>query len=155
MHIHHYLHCFINVHIFSYMIFFYNISSHSCCCIDVFFRIEIYYKYIRCMIYKDMIPNKIKIFFLFFSYKIVYLVYIDVLTSFSRGGTGVPCPPLLCLIGAIFIPSDCSASGGWWHRWELPGNYPVFTVVMVIYHYVERIWRILVTPIFTYNIYDR
>ena len=34
------------------------------------------------------------------------------------------------------------------HRWELPGNYPVFTVVMVIYHYVERIWRILVTPIF-------
>ena len=34
------------------------------------------------------------------------------------------------------------------HRWELPGNYPVFTVVMAIYHYVERIWRILVTPIF-------
>ena len=34
------------------------------------------------------------------------------------------------------------------HRWGLPGNYPVFTVVMVIYHYVERIWRILVTPIF-------
>ena len=26
------------------------------------------------------------------------------------------------------------------HRWELPGNYPVFTVVMAIYHYVERIW---------------
>ena len=26
------------------------------------------------------------------------------------------------------------------HRWELPGNYPVFTVVMVIYHYVEIIW---------------
>ena len=38
--------------------------------------------------------------------------------------------------------------GGQRHRWELPGNYPVFTVVMVIYHYVERIWRILVTPIF-------
>ena len=34
------------------------------------------------------------------------------------------------------------------HRWELPGNYPVFTVVMVIYHYVERIWRIIVTPNF-------
>ena len=33
-------------------------------------------------------------------------------------------------------------------RWELPGNYLVFTVVMVIYHYVERIWRILVTTIF-------
>ena len=40
------------------------------------------------------------------------------------------------------------------HRWELLGNYPVFTVVMVVYHYVERIWRILVTPIFLYNIYD-
>ena len=35
------------------------------------------------------------------------------------------------------------------HRWELPGNYPVFTVVMVIYHYVERIWRIIVTPHFS------
>ena len=35
------------------------------------------------------------------------------------------------------------------HRWELPGNYPVFTVVMVIYHYVERIWRILVIPDFS------
>ena len=49
-------------------------------------------------------------------------------------------------------------SGGYntssWHRWELPGNYPVFTVVMVIYHYVERIWRILVTPILIYNIYE-
>ena len=43
----------------------------------------------------------------------------------------------------------CSA-----HRWGLPGNYPVFTVVMVIYHYVERIWRIIVTPILIYNIYD-
>ena len=35
-----------------------------------------------------------------------------------------------------------------WQRWELPGNYPVFIVVMAIYHYVERIWRILVTTIF-------
>ena len=34
------------------------------------------------------------------------------------------------------------------HRWELPGNYPVFNVVMVIYHYVERIWRILIAPDF-------
>ena len=40
------------------------------------------------------------------------------------------------------------------HIWESPGNYPVFTVVMVIYHYVERIWRILVTPNFPYNIND-
>ena len=35
-----------------------------------------------------------------------------------------------------------------WHRWALPGNYPVFTVVMVIYHYVEIFWRIIVTPEF-------
>ena len=34
------------------------------------------------------------------------------------------------------------------HRWELPGNYPVFTLLMVFYHYLERIWRILVTPVF-------
>ena len=40
------------------------------------------------------------------------------------------------------------------HVWEFPGNYHVFTVVMLIYHCVERIWRILVTPIFIYNIYD-
>ena len=40
------------------------------------------------------------------------------------------------------------------HRWELPGNYPFFTVAMVIYHYVERIWRILVTHHFLYNIYN-
>ena len=39
------------------------------------------------------------------------------------------------------------------HRWELSGYYPVFIVVMAIYHYVERIWRILVPPIFIYNIY--
>ena len=54
---------------------------------------------------------------------------------------------------------SCNASSqtlGWpsRQRWELPGNYPVFTVVMVIYHYIERIWRILVTPVFKYNIYD-
>ena len=41
------------------------------------------------------------------------------------------------------------------HRWELPGNYPVFIVVMAIYHYVERIWRIIVTPNLLYNIYIR
>ena len=37
---------------------------------------------------------------------------------------------------------------------ELPGNYPVFVVVMIIYHYIERIWRILVTPNFSYSIYN-
>ena len=40
------------------------------------------------------------------------------------------------------------------HRWELPGNYPDLTMVIVIYHNIERIWRILVTPVFLYNIYD-
>ena len=44
--------------------------------------------------------------------------------------------------------------GGDNHRWELPGNYPIFTAVMVIYHCVDRIWRILITPNFLYNIYD-
>ena len=40
------------------------------------------------------------------------------------------------------------------HRWELPGNYPIFTAVMVIYHYVEIIWRIIVTPNLFYKIYN-
>ena len=42
---------------------------------------------------------------------------------------------------------DCAVE----HIWKLLSNYPVFTVVMVIYHYVERIWRIIVTPNFLYN----
>ena len=37
---------------------------------------------------------------------------------------------------------------GLYHRWELLGNYPVFNMVLVICHYIERIWRILVTPQF-------
>ena len=40
------------------------------------------------------------------------------------------------------------------HRWELPCNYPVFSVEMIIYHYVKIIWRIIVTPIVSYNIYE-
>ena len=40
------------------------------------------------------------------------------------------------------------------HRWELPGNYPNFTMLMVIYHYVERIWRIIITPNFLRSILD-
>ena len=40
------------------------------------------------------------------------------------------------------------------NKWELPDNYPVFAMVMVIYHYVERIWRIHITPNFPYNIYN-
>ena len=40
------------------------------------------------------------------------------------------------------------------HTRKLPDNYPVLTMVMVIYHYVERIWRILITTNFciTYTI---
>ena len=40
------------------------------------------------------------------------------------------------------------------HRLELPGNHPVFTMAMVIYHYVERIWKFSLPPIFciTYTI---
>ena len=40
------------------------------------------------------------------------------------------------------------------HRWELPDNYPFFAVVMILYHYVEKIGRIFVTPDFVYYIYD-
>ena len=40
------------------------------------------------------------------------------------------------------------------HRWESLGNYPVFNVVIVIYHYVERIGELSLPPIFciTYTI---
>ena len=51
--------------------------------------------------------------------------------------------------------SDATTSFNLQHRWQLPGNYPVFNLVMVVYHYVETIWIILVTPNFLYNIYDR
>ena len=40
------------------------------------------------------------------------------------------------------------------HLWELPCNYPVFYVVMVIYDYAEIVRIILVTPNFLYNVYD-
>ena len=41
------------------------------------------------------------------------------------------------------------------HRWRLTGDYPIFTVVMAIYHYLERIGKLLVPLIFwgmTYRI---
>ena len=43
------------------------------------------------------------------------------------------------------------------HGWELQGNYPVFNVLVEIYHYVEIIWRILIIPNFcvTYTMVDR
>ena len=34
------------------------------------------------------------------------------------------------------------------HRYELPGNYPVFTVVMVIYTFIRRISIITLPPNF-------
>ena len=40
------------------------------------------------------------------------------------------------------------------HRWELPDKYPVLTVVMSIYHYVEIIGELSLPLIFLYNIYD-
>ena len=45
----------------------------------------------------------------------------------------------------------------YFHIWKFPGNYPVFTVVMVICHYVEIIWRILFLPAFciTYRIINK
>ena len=52
----------------------------------------------------------------------------------------------------VFIrPRGVSATG---NIRQLTDNYPVFNAVMVIYHYAERIWRVLVTPNSLYNIYD-
>ena len=91
----------------------------------------------------------------------VLLMVMSVLVGFSM---------LLRIISAFFSVSFGGGSGiglssivmKWrsfvlpclWRRWELPGNYHIFTVVMVIYHYVERIWRILLTPNLLYNIYN-
>ena len=63
---------------------------------------------------------------------------------------------IVIIVVIKFMASRSGPSGKipYEHRWELPGNCPVFTVVMVIYNYIERIWRILVTPIYIYNIYD-
>ena len=52
---------------------------------------------------------------------------------------------IVIIVYAIYAVYAVCGGG---HRWELPGNYPVFTVVMANYHYVARIWRILVTPNF-------
>ena len=41
---------------------------------------------------------------------------------------------------------------GVWHKRGLPGNYLVFTVVMVIYHYVKKIGELLFPLICLYNI---
>ena len=41
------------------------------------------------------------------------------------------------------------------HRWGLSGDYPIFTLLMVICHYIDRIGDFLLLPLFWYNIYDR
>ena len=50
----------------------------------------------------------------------------------------------------FFIVSfGCTMPGSMKHRCELPGNYPVFTVVMVIYTSVRRIMHYYLTPNFS------
>ena len=81
----------------------------------------------------------------------------------------IMCPHFLCLSQMLPWPyvgcavrTCASFVNIFWPSWvwsclhssELPVNYPVFTVVMVIYHYVERIWRILVMPIFIKHIWS-
>ena len=46
------------------------------------------------VVYKDDITlqNNLHIF-IFYYYKIIYLVYRSLFVSFAQGGTGVPCPP--------------------------------------------------------------
>ena len=45
-------------------------------------------------------------------------------------------------------------NGNGMHRWSLLGNHPFLTVVMLIYHYLEVMWRIVITTNFLYNIYN-
>ena len=46
-------------------------------------------------------------------------------------------------------------SNYWFHNhiWELTGNYPIFSVVMVIYDYIARIGAFSLPPIFFCIIY--
>ena len=62
---------------------------------------------------------------------------------FNLGGGDISCR---LNSGVLIGKSENYLSRPTLHRLELPGNYPVFAVVMVIYHYVERIWKIIVTP---------
>ena len=48
------------------------------------------------------------------------------------------------------LPPGCPPS----YVWRLLGNYPVFTTLMVIYHYVEIIGEFLLPSIFSCNIYN-
>ena len=66
----------------------------------------------------------------------------------------------LNMIPLIVLVSSTTASEWnqpWQQIWELRDNCPVFAMLMAIYHYVERIWRIIVTPPFliTYIIANR
>ena len=55
-------------------------------------------------------------------------------------------PVLVCSVWQIDSQSESL-----YHRCELPGNYPVFTVVMVIYTFVRRISIITLPPNFFNN----
>ena len=75
---------------------------------------------------------------------------------------GAPFPPPPAVLRISFPPLPFSSTPIYFstpshNRWELPDNYPVSTVVMVIYNYVERTWIIIVTPNFciTYMIMNK
>ena len=84
------------------------------------------------------------------TWRIISWVICPLLKSFRVHATG-----MFFLYLADFSDSLHVLSCACQHRWELLGNYPVFTVVLVIYHYVEIIWWILVAPNFLYNICNR
>ena len=80
---------------------------------------------------------------------------ISVGFAVTRGGSGPSCKTAIMIVSSLIDLVDRSKifyiKISVVHRWELPGNYPVFTMVMVVYHYV---WRIIITPDFciTYTI---
>ena len=76
-------------------------------------------------------------------------------SNFSRRSQGIRLTGQRPVLGNLEKVWSGSESGPPPHHiLELPGNYPIFTVVMIIYHYVGGIWRILVTPNFLYKIYN-
>ena len=74
----------------------------------------------------------------FISLFILYLIFPYI--SINDGGDAI-----------LMVSPFCNTHN---HQSELSGNYPAFTVVMIIYNYIEIIWRIFVNSKVWYNIYN-
>ena len=73
----------------------------------------------------------------------------------EEGQAGRPRNSLLFIgtfLGHGITYTGTGGGGGGTRTDTIDGNYPIFTMVVVIYHCVKRTWIILVTPQFLYSI---